>query len=118
MEKNTVKASFLGLMIALTKDNSFKTIFMATDVISGKTEESTKANGLITKCMEKVLSLGLMEENIREIIFRIVNKALGYLLSKMEEFTKANGWIANNMGVGFSRKRILKRKDYGKMDKE
>ena len=91
MEENTVKVNSCGLMIVHMKEIFLKIISMALENMNGRMEESTKVNGKIIKCKEKVLSPGLMVENMLEIILKIVNKALEFSHLKMEEYMKENG---------------------------
>lgn len=54
-------------------------------------QNSTKAIGKITKCMEKVLSSGQMEEFMQENTFRIKNMDLVEFNGLMEKSMKDTG---------------------------
>lgn len=118
MEENTVKVNSCGLMIVHMKEIFLKIISMALENMNGRMEESTKVNGKIIKCKEKVLSPGLMVENTLEIILKIVNKALEFSHLKMEEYMKGSGLMENNMAEEFLKRKTFHEREFGKMEKE
>jgi len=82
-------------------------------------EESTKANGNKTTCMEKVNTLGRMEECIKEIILWIKSMDLEYINGLMEEYIKVSGIMGSNTAKAFIRFQSNSlRKVFGKMEKE
>lgn len=82
-------------------------------------ENSIKANGKITKCMEKAPSNGLMEESILVNISKIKNTDLEEYNGPMEKFIKATGDKVSKMAkVKSEDLMVSKDKEFGKMEKE
>jgi hypothetical protein len=118
MEKNMERASLCGPMTVLMKAISSKTIFMASENISGKTDVYTKDNGKITKCKAKAHSPGPMEENTLETMFKTESRVSGSSLSRMAEYMKVNGSTENSMEGEPSKRKMSPEKEFGKMVKE
>ena len=69
--------------------------------------------------MEEEFTLGKMEENMKDSIIWIRNKDLEYFLGLMAKSISVSGRMVSNMeGENLLVKEVMKRQDFGKMEKE
>lgn len=96
LTNNKVLEKRIGLMVLVTKAITTRARNMALVLFIGPMEQSSKANGKITKCMEEVCSNGQTAESTKENIILTRSKVMESLLGQMVANMKACGKTANN----------------------
>ena len=90
------KASFVGVIKALSWATSLLIKWKATDTTSGQMERPTTENGLITSCMAKALLLGTMDARTSVTSLMTKRKALVLTDGQMAASMKENGRMVSN----------------------
>ena len=91
MERNTVKGSSVGKMVAYTLDNSRTVIWMDKGTINGRMGRSMKVVGAIIKWMVMGNSNGLMGKFIKVTIKMVSNMAMVSWVGQMGNIFNVNG---------------------------
>ena len=119
MGRSMVLAGSLGLMEALTMDNSSTIILMVKAYISGQMADSMREIGRTTKWRAKGFSHGQTTGSMRVTISMIRRKGWASSTGLMVGGTKESGKMANNMEKESIRRPVGSRgKENGTMGKE
>ena len=97
MVRNMAKASFVGVIKALSWATSLLIKWRATDTTSGQMAQPMTVNGLITLCMAKALLLGTMDAHTSVTLLMTKRKALVLTDGPMAASMKENGRMVSNM---------------------
>ena len=97
LERSMVLGHLSGLMVQRTSVNSIIIIFMVKVFTLGQIIVNMKVNGVLTKCMVKVLLPGLTTEDILENMQMIKKEATVSSYGLMVDVTEVNGSMENSM---------------------
>ena len=119
MERKKDRVISFGQMVLPTTGSLETIIFMVKVITNGLMEESTKAHGRVTRCMDMVCFFGLMEGVTKENTMRTKSMDKEPSSGPMEESTLVDGLLGHKTERDIMWEAMVKTgKVSGKMEKE